>query len=329
MQFNEVRKCNGEMATVRIVCFVLSCISFVAHAQDHELSSIQLSFENDVLGSYGKGRATDKWYTNGLRGAWSYKDAPYLTYSIGHSMYTPSRIRVSSPLVNDRPWGAFLYGGIASETDAAEHFQATELKLGWIGKYAGGYELQRIIHGIGASGQPRGWDQQLGGRLGMQLTHAQVLRLGGDTLRAQLNATGSIGTLRNYASLGGSLLYGNFASKEPPILIANEGDFIVHNATASEQSLPYAFLSMNVNAVASNYFISGKTPFGHSNLALKHSYSMFQWGVSVPLERWLWQGAPRLLLAQTRKTAEFEFRVPATQSRVHRWGSIMLHWNFK
>ncbi|MCW5637092.1 MAG: lipid A deacylase LpxR family protein [Rubrivivax sp.] len=321
-----------------------------AHADD--FAGKQISWDNDL---WAKGR-TDRWYTNGLRMTWTYDTEPRLEptrrfreasrwllwegarpslgYGIGQAMYTPRDIERSDPQFADRPWGAFLYASLSAHaenpSDSRDEFRATEVKYGIAGRYAMGEPLQKLVHQVVDSPEPRGWDQQVRTRIGLQLTHARVYRIGdrplNDMLGLQVGFGGAVGTLRTHANLNAALMFGDLKGSNAPLMIGNEGDFVAQDfAKRAQYSRPFAFVAVNGTAVAYNYFIEGRTPYGRSAIEAKRSYTMVVAGVSLPLQR-LWACLPRLVYTQTSRSSEFRNRDGGKEAR-QRWGTFTLNWD--
>ncbi len=115
-------------------------------------------------------------------------------------------------------------------------------------------------------------------------------------------------------------------------IIANEGDFVVQDFGNLEvYKRPFAYLSVGINGVASNYFLTGTTPYGSSNIKPLPFFGVAQLGVSLPLHVWFngkrayW---PRLVYAINLPSPEFETLGGPSTAAVQRWGSITLNWDF-
>ena len=331
-------------------------------SEKNRLAGSQISWDNDAW-VFGH---TDRWYTNGTRYSWTYHandpdstlgrmgaaigkyamgiaQTPTLTYTVGQTMYTPRDITVATFQPDDRPWAAFLYMGVTGSHNNGEgSFSTADLKLGWTGQPALGEGTQETVHRVIGSPRPAGWATQLDTRLGVQLSYAKVTlfpqspqnALFKDRLGFQLGWGGAVGTLRNYANANATLVLGDLAGNTaPPMLIANEGDFVVQDfGNLQVYKKPFFYLSVGVNAVASNYFISGPTPAGTANVKHLPWVGMAQFGASIPLNAWLNQSRaywPRLVYAINLRSAEFETIGTPRLGAVQRWGSLTLNWDFE
>ena len=325
----------------------------------NELSGFQLNWDNDVWGA----RKTDRWYTNGIRGSWAYKgevenplsksfvalaktihpsDSPRfdLIYSVGQLMYTPRKITVASPQIDERPWGGYLFFSLTGQSDAnsQKSFASTELKVGVTGKYAFAEEAQKLVHIIINSPPPAGWHNQLTPRLGIQLSHSRLYRLGdqanGDRFGFQVGWGAATGTLRTNANLNAAMIVGDLDGTNSPLLIGNEGDFVAQDfAKRSQFDKLFGFVFLSLTGVGYNYFLEGPTPYGRANIGVKRSYNLIQLGISIPLQSWFPNcGCPRLVYSQSRKSAEFTrerpvFLATGVNDPVQRWGTFTFNWD--
>jgi lipid A 3-O-deacylase len=339
---------------------LLAMLAQHARADESSLQGFQLHWDNDFFAKDNH----DRWYTNGIRATWSLKNKvaenalsrnyqeasrwflweesePTLSYSIGQLMYSPAEIGDPNPQPNDRPWGAYLFASITAHsykpgTEPGENrdaFRATELKIGWTGPSSLGDTAQKTIHRIISDTPPAGWHQQLKERLGIQLSHAQVYRIndtpGKEYVGAQWGWGGTVGTLRTHGNVNAALLVGNLKDKNSPLLISNEGDYVVQDFNNRAQfEHPYAFVAASLTGVVSNYFVDGTTPYGRPDLKRKAGYSVVQWGVSLPLQNWLGNKWPRLLYTQSTRSPEFSSPLIGKKESWQRWGSLTVIWDF-
>lgn len=327
----------------------------------NKLAGSQVNWDNDAW-VFGH---TDRWYTNGTRYSWTYRandpdstlgrmgaaigkyamridQTPTLTYTVGQTMYTPRDITVATFQPDDRPWAAFLYLGVTgSHNDGEGSFSTADLKLGWTGQPALGEFTQETVHRVIGSPRPAGWAHQIEPRLGVQLSYAKVHLLAQDILKdrvgLQVGWGGALGSLRNYANANATVVVGNLATyggkRTPPLLIANEGDFVVQDfGNVGVYQKPFVYLSVGVNAVASNYFISGHTLSGTANVKHLPLVGMAQMGASLPLNTWFNRGRaywPRVVYAINLRSPEFETIGAPKLGSVQRWGSLTLNWDFE
>lgn len=338
------------MKTIAAIATLICATS--AFAID-DVAGWQVSWDNDV---WAKGK-TDRWYTNGLRLTWTWdkppqnelsrmflkgsewflwsSPTPTLSYSVGQAMYTPRDIQLRVPPLDDRPWGAFFYFSVTAHAYREDEFRATELKLGTTGRYALGEQAQKLVHRITSSAEPQGWDQQLKARPGIQLTHARIYRFGdklvGDKVGFQAGWGLGLGTLRGRGSVDAAVVVGDLGGPNGPMLVGNEGDFVVQDFNNRPQfRKPFAFLAANLTGVAYNYFLDGRTPYGHAAIRPKRLYTVINAGVSLPLQEWLGSSWPRLVYTQSIRSPEFESDLPSGPGdRRQRWGTLAAHWDLR
>jgi hypothetical protein len=313
---------------------------------------VQFAVDNDLFVP-GK---TDRWYTNGLRLSWSYgRESKWLvsksfadllaqwtgpsvcaapiTYSIGQSIYSPRQIGVAAAQPEDRPWAGFSYFSMAAQHDAAPYFSATEIKLGVTGRDSGAQAVQTQWHRLIGSPHPAGWEHQTIGRPIVQLTFARLTResaFWNKNLALQHGWGAAVGNARVYGTATVALVLGSHgqqgvSGQSAPILIANEGDFVLHdNRERSLNQQPYTYLALSANAVAYNYFIEGPVPYINGIRTLP-AFATAQWGVSLPLGKWLWVNRDlRLTYALNVRTSEYRLASTNEPGGVQRWGSFGL-----
>ena len=321
----------------------------------NRFAGFQINVDND----YFVPGSTDRWYTNGLRLAWTYKtpsdnpwvqgvlarasswdliDAePTLTYSFGQSMYSPRDVSVATAQPLDRPWGGFLYLGITAQAYQERQFAATEIKTGITGPLALAAPLQTAWHRVIGSPEPVGWSQQLAERPALQVSHTRQYRhpnFSDDKLAFQTGWGAAVGNLRVYGNINASLIWGDLQGSVTPTLIANEGDFVVLDLEDRAMfKRPLGYLALGMNVVAYNYFITGPTPYGNTLLRTNPLFGTAQIGVSLPTQQWFGQNgslrAPRLVYALNVRSAEFSSVGPDQIGGVQRWGSLTLNWDLR
>jgi lipid A 3-O-deacylase len=137
-------------------------------------------WENDVV--FG----SDDDYTNGLRLSADFSKAlwwkrwglgyencgdqtdaskPCLrtTLMFGQNFYTPHDITVKQVQEGERPYAAWLYGGVAGRISRPTRLTSVELQIGTTGKAALGKDVQTWFHSLPGmnSPRPKGWNNQV------------------------------------------------------------------------------------------------------------------------------------------------------------------------
>lgn len=243
---------------------------------------ISLTLENDL---FGKG--TDQNYTNGIRVGWfetgrkppgiteqldqyipflDVNETTSVTYSLGHNLYTPDEIDSTEQDPDDRPWAAFAYASMGMVTLDEDHLDEYEITLGVVGPMAFGEEIQKAVHDIVGSPEPRGWDNQLENEPGLILSWQRrwpkSLRedFAGTylSLAPHMGLTG--GNIYTYANTGATFKIssesGRWADKPLMVRPAIPGTGFFPRARD-----PYweAFLAFEARAMARNIFLDGNT----------------------------------------------------------------------
>ncbi|HEU4458084.1 MAG TPA: lipid A deacylase LpxR family protein [Methylibium sp.] len=335
---------------------VMSMAAWPQHAaagEDACLQGLLFSIENDYL---GRGRFnTDRWYTNGLHAAWSYRrdeactgpgtraaralgnvvtplggdlpDAPDIYFGFGQNIYTPQDITIAEPQPDDRPWAGYLYGvvGSAAERGGGRH-EAVELKLGLVGPASQAAGLQRWFHDkVIHDDEPRGWPNQLRPRLAAQLNYTFTQRwtdigLLPDWAGVHGHLRASLGRPRTLAALGLTLVAGE---KERVFGAPDEGDHLGLDFREHANHLPgllhrlTVYAQAQVAGVAYNQFISG-TSFGpQSEVKPRRAVVMTTLGFS-----WRTGGTSRLEYRVKWRSRDFEPPADAPTDRVQRYGEL-------
>lgn len=181
----------------------------------------------------------DRHYTNGLRLGWMSADdhvpgwaqslAGYLPlldhdpaaahrigWTLAQTMFTPQNKEATAPVLNDRPYAAWLYGGLKLQSESLRRLDTVELDLGMVGPAALGEQVQDHWHQlIGVSGA-NGWSNQIKNEPGINLMLERLWRLPltDDAERGKLgfdlipSAVGSLGNVFTYGGGGVTLRFG-------------------------------------------------------------------------------------------------------------------------
>jgi len=324
---------------------------------------VSFAFENDMLGGRN---ATDRWFTNGLQLAGSYQPGrePELlqpltawsrrwllpsrcdpadcelrvTAALGQSIYTPRDIEVADWQPRDRPWAAWLYGGIGLSSTSGNRHQVVALKVGPTGPAALGEAAQTFVHRyISDSPRPLGWDTQLRPRLGVQLSYLSTHRFRlFERFGWQASWGGTLGNLRTLARVGLALTWSwdvrDVAGQLPGGL--DEGEFFVpdhppdqHNDGSLLASLrrTVVYVHGQASAVAYNVFLQGRTFGGRPQITPLRLVATSTVGVSVPFGA---RGRHKIGLAWKERSPEFKVRGEAGRDFYQRWGVLTYSWAF-
>ncbi|WP_374033068.1 lipid A deacylase LpxR family protein [Bdellovibrio bacteriovorus] len=252
--------------------------------------SYSATIENDTRRMGGPNSDDD--YSSGFRFAYIYAEdtiptwAPTLTdwskslkkeleksttnfgVSLNQKIYTPEDTDTKEPILDDRPYAAWLYLGFSANYKTETHSHSLELDIGIVGPPALGEQVQNGFHHIVDVPEAQGWDNQLDTEPIVQASYFQKVRFV-DVLD---NTTGRMFDVIPYAgaSLGNALIAAHtgvigrlgvnipndFGPTRPS---ASDGDMI-KDPRESNGDLPwraYVYGAARGNLVGHNIFIDG------------------------------------------------------------------------
>lgn len=256
-------------------------------------SSWSVTFENDVFVS------SDDNYTDGVqieltrKGAVAGREQHMLRWlcrgfgcrsagevtrrtRFGQLMYTPNDITIAAPQPLQRPWAGLLYAERSYEIRVNDERSITFTgRAGITGRYSFAEEAQKFVHKyITDSEEPRGWDNQVGGSLGLlgSVKDRRALRpwdfgSAGWSLKPSWYWQAVAGNIMTYAALGASFSIG---ANQPPL--PPEPDGVIHDKRFDPFSLAprpssclwlawlecTVFGNVEARAVAFNVFLDGR-----------------------------------------------------------------------
>ncbi len=315
---------DAKLFTRRLVA-VAALISLVPpltiRAADPPISkgTFTLYSENDVFFS-----GTDQYYINGAKATWlsarmknlskdgtnsvstslgrlvdrltpdheGYK----LGVSLGQNMYSPADITRDTFQANDRPYAAWLYGSLSFHVESQvpermglpkfdRQLTSVELTLGITEPDAIGREVQDFVHDFWGIDRARGWEHQIGYRLGGNLTIERKLRwrsagategMGWDIL-PHLGV--SLGNVNMHANTGLEVRYGyklpdDFGSK-----LVRPGSSNSANSRAPFRL--FAFAAFDVKYVQRDLLLEGATASGTPQIRREPFVADFHGGIAL------------------------------------------------
>ena len=313
---------------------------------DAQADSVVLNNENDFFGSAG----TDRYYTNGAKitvipekpplwadqlgdkiCAWEGREKTQrkAAFSVGQNIYTPRDIERTDLIVNDRPYGGWLYVGVGIHDRTDDRLDTTEVVLGMVGPQSYARDVQTWWHerviGLNNTREPSGWPNQLKNEFGVVLLRERKWRVyehqwaNGFGFDCITHLGSALGNIHTYANTGGEVRFGwslpnDFGTSQS----RPAGD--ASGLTASEWQYPdtpfaaHFFLRVDGRGVARNIFLDGNT------FARSHSVDrkLFVGNISAGINLTLWKGV-NLTYTHVYQSKEFD-----QQDLAHVYGSVSL-----
>lgn len=306
--------------------------------QEDDKAIISAVFENDTFSD------TDQNYTNGFRLAYlsSEDKTPYaarwianhllplstegnkrISIALGQNMYTPTDLKQTALIPNDRPYAGWLYGSVGLVSDTGKRLDNAMLTVGVVGSASLAKPTQRWVHEVIGSPDPKGWDNQLRDELGVVLTFERKWRslyeispfgIGVDmTPHVGVN----LGNVNTDASVGTMFRLGfDLPSDYGPPRIRPSlpgSDFFIPTSTLGG----YLFAGVEGRAVARNIFLDGNTFRDSPSVDKKIFVGSLQAGAALTFE------SMRLSYTHVFQTREFD-----GQAKPQQFGAITLSYRF-
>ena len=311
----------------------LAALLGAGHAQADDNSRLGVIEENDSIGF-----DSDKYYTQGLEVTYLGPDvavdsgwmAPFNAFAdlgpfdatgagevsrryevlLGQSMFTPEDTAREDPDPSDRPYAAWLYGGVGliQDTDR-RRLDHLELLVGVVGPAASGKKTQNDYHQFIGVSRSRGWDEQLDNEPGLMLSYERKWRLlqplgGGFGVDAIPELGITVGNVMDYVQAGGMLRFGrNLEADYGPARIrpALSGTPYFNSDHLDGPFGFYFFVGVQGRAVARNLFLDGNTFEDSRSVDSEALVGDLSGGLSM-----FWGEAVKLDAMVTYRTEEFE-----------------------
>ncbi|MCB9638466.1 MAG: lipid A deacylase LpxR family protein [Myxococcales bacterium] len=213
-----------------------------------------------------------------------------LSVFVGHHMYTPNNITIRRFIEGDRPFAAWLFGGVKYEVQGADWNLKVQASLGIVGPWAFGDEFQTNWHWLARQliqstdpPVPQGWHNQLPNeptfQLGVRWSKeiAQIVSRNTRHLDLSLFTGGDLGNVWVRGMIGLTLRFGYIinmipSSEDLPWLLREgshhplTGKPIIGNPTVGPHGMGgrglqdwefYVFIRPVVRFVARNMFLDG------------------------------------------------------------------------
>lgn len=238
-----------------------------------------LVIENDAF------TGTDRHYTNGILASWlSGEDVPSWIRQVGdvipmfandsrrrygvalsHVIFTPENTETSEPILNDRPYAAWLSGNFALTAETEDRLDRLTLSLGVVGPGAGGEFVQNEFHTIIGSDKAQGWTNQIHNEPALNLFYERQWRWlaeaseGGFGVDALPHLGAALGNVYTYAAAGLALRLGQDLPADwgpPRVRPALPGSAYFQPRSGFGW---YLFAGAEGRAVARDIFLDGNT----------------------------------------------------------------------
>ena len=244
---------------------------------------------------------------------------------LGQSMFTPDPITVAAPLPNDRPYAAWLHGGISLVSESRRELRQLSLDLGVVGPVAMGEEAQSFVHDVIGSDEPQGWDNQLGNEPTLTLSYdhrwQNVLQLrpeaGGLGIDMMPHVSAALGNALTYAGAGATFRFGDDLPNDFGPLSIRPGSMGSALYRPQGGFSWYLFAGAEARAVARNIFLDGNSFQDSPSVSKKPLVGDLTLGASVAYD------SVRLTYSYVMRSKEFD-----GQGAVDKFASLTLTLKF-
>ncbi len=296
--------------------------------------------ENDLFAG------TDRHYTNGVlanalspqgetlgipKGWWSLLPGhrpgvsqERVGFHLGQSMFTPEDITIAAPQPGDRPWGAWLHGGVSLVSEDRRQLRALTLDIGTVGPAAFGEEAQSFVHDVIGSDEPQGWGNQIPNEPTITLAYDHKWQnvfewrpedgLGVDFMP---HVSGALGNAFTYAGAGATFRLGqNLPDDFGPLMIrpGSAGSALYRPQGGLSW---YLFAGSEARVVARNVFLDGPLFQDGPSVSKKPIVADLVLGASLAYER------VRLTYSFVMRSKEFD-----GQDAIDKFASLSLTLKF-
>ena len=302
-----------------IIFFIMA---FPLFSSQWQVKNISLLTENDA------DFRTDRDYTYGSEIGILYqiKKNEYYSFSIAHQMYTPSDIEADNiDFTKEKPYAGYMYIGGGYHKVNDDTLDSYNIQIGFVGPSVKMDEVQKMIHSIIGSPEPKGWDEQIGDELILQFNYEKrfitsLSDLGSFSQDMIYYGGVNIGNASTKLSFGGTYIFGNFQCDNFGI---DKIDYRGYNVIPRDEDLLQKrhlynfFLTFEANIVARDIFLDGNTFKDSVNVDKEVFVLKGGFGISYRYEHFL------LAYLHTFSSKEFK-----TQDYYHGYGSFYIGYNF-
>ena len=243
-------------------------------------------------------------------------------WQFGQSIFTPADKDATALVTDERPYAAWLYGGLSLVHVTPAHLDTVSLLLGTVGPNAQGETLQSAVHHWLDDGESRGWANQVGNRLGGMLIVERkwrtLVREGMSLSTDVLPHLGmAIGNVATYANAGLTIRLGNELDNDygPPHIrpsLPGSGYFV-----PDEDWAWYLFAAVDGRFVERNIFIDDNDLSALLDIRKERRVTDVQAGFVLS------RGNFRAAYTFVHRSEEFD-----RQRKPDRFGSLAFTWRF-
>jgi len=271
-----------------------------------DLYQFKIYFENDMFGVF-----TDSQYSSGEKFNLIYhvnrptspfydllvsddaKAETFMTFAIVNQIYTPTDLKETELITDDRPYAGWTYFKVAMHKSTKDRLNSVSLKIGAIGPSSYGEQIQNTVHTIVGAGLAMGWKNQIGNELGINLGYNYKLRYVPTPIYGWLESSyvpyfeADLGNVSTRASLGIFMRVGYNIPKDFGLsTLDNATDSSIPVYDEQEVCLKKDFsfsfnLTTSGSVVARDIFLDGNT-FSQSHSLEKNPYVAY-FGVGLSL----------------------------------------------
>ena len=272
------------------LCLWFSFFSYTYGYGSDTAQSWNLYLENDSRLFGGPG--TDDNYSSGIKVSYNYgAERDYIwnpfsewflgvmgyeglnlvrnySVSFGHQIYTPKDITETKLIENDRPYAGWVYLSFSAAFKYEKMLYVWDLNLGIVGPAAQGEEVQKKVHKLIGSKQPKGWDHQIKNEFTAQLSFRQRYHfIESDIANTKFFDVipfwgGSVGNVFVYAEAGVMARLGYNVPQDfgPTRPSASDSDSLLSSEVVKENDFSF-FLFSSVRGTGNprNLFLDGNT----------------------------------------------------------------------
>jgi lipid A 3-O-deacylase len=237
-----------------------------------------------------------------------------LGLALGQNLYTPVDTTATAPILDDRPYAAWLYGSasfqiytpprvFASGLRAIGRLDTIEVSLGLVGPGALGRQTQNGVHDLIGVAKANGWRNQIHNEPGLLIAYERKYRVGTRDARDGFGADViphfglSLGNISSFVNAGGEIRVGwRLPADFGTNLIRPSGD---SNARSRPDFSWFGFAAFDLRAVAQDITLRGNTFEDSPRIGLRAFVADLLGGIAIGTRRY------QFTYAQAVRSIEF------------------------